>query len=533
MRSKICGAVVTAALALTSMTACTEPAATGSGASASLSWSSFEEGDVCTEERAGTGGIFHAQAYQEGTGLDPVLNQTSQLAGAQIYGTLMRYDRASAKYSPWYAKGIESNEAGDAWTLTLDPAGKYSDGTPLDATAVKTSLGRFLDPSNVNQFSTQTSTIKEIDIVDQWTVVFKLDAPWGTFPWILTQPPGQIVNPNVLGRLSSKELAASPPPEAGAGAFQVKSFTPGDAIELTAKKNWWRGPVCLDGVRITSNADGMTSQQAMAAGQIDSFMTFDAPALLAADKDPNARLLQLEGIGSTYHFNMDRPGMKDPNVRKALAQSVDTTVLNERIWEGIGAPSRALAPPQSPLVPEVKPLDFDETAARELAEKAAATGWDKTFELTINNTPGNVNQGIIQAGMAEQAGITMNRREFQIGEYIQRVRIQKNYEGIMGALYYQDACPWCSFGIWGADSPSNYMNFKDPGLDAALQKLRAANGTAELKAAMTSLQEVWNEVMPAAVNGYLQMGVVVRGDAHGVRLGTGHLDLYLEQAYLG
>ena len=52
-----------------------------------------------------------------------------------------------------------------------------------------------------------------------------------------------ITDPNVVAQLGA--TFGNLPKGAGVGPYEVTSFTPGESIELQAKKDYWGGPVCI------------------------------------------------------------------------------------------------------------------------------------------------------------------------------------------------------------------------------------------------------------------------------------------------
>lgn len=501
----------------------------GGDASADMQFSQPDSSDVCSAENPGVGGTFNLQAYVENGGFDPASTRYTTEAGMQVYGTLMRWDGVAGDFEPWYAESLTSNEVADEWTLTLKDA-SYSDGTPLTGEAVVKNIERFLDPELPNSFAYMVRLIDEMEVTDERTVVFQLSEPWGTFPWLLTNAPGHIVNPNVLDSMTSEELSASPPPEAGLGAFTFESWNPGQRMVLTAKDDWWGGDLCVDQVNVTWNAAGQASYEAMAAGQIDHFVTWDNQGLVGALEDDNVQVWQLPMVASP--FVMNNQTLTDVRIRQAIAHQADGDLVNERIWGGLGSGSHALMPPSSDIQPEVEPLHYDPDKSKELVEAAKADGWDGQLEYTINAVPGNVNQGVLQQATAKNVGIDIVRDELQIQEYIPKVNVQRNFEATMGAIIVDPGCLWCGFALYESTNPNGWMGADYPELDEAIAGLRAAATPDSRQEAVNNLQSTWNDVMPAGITGWLPDVRAVSGRTHGLLPGSVRAQVYVEKVYL-
>lgn len=497
-----------------------------------LTLAEYDLKDVCSDATPGVGGTFHLRSYTQGSGFDPAHINFNNEAGRQIYGALTRWDVQSQSFQPWYAESLTANDAGDEWVLKLPATAAWSDGTKLTAAAVKRSVERFLDPDLPNTFVPMLKLIASMEATDDQTLVVKLSKPWGTLPWLFSQAPGMILNPAVLDKVSAKDLAATPPAEAGLGAFTFAEWVPNSHMVLKKKENWWNGRICLDEVNVTWSAAGQANYEAMLAGQLHYFRSFDGPAVVQADKNPDMHLYRAPWVASTTEMNHAGTALKDPRVRQAIVHTMNGAVINQRIWEGIGSESHALIPPGVAIHPDVAPLAYDAEKAKALVAAAKADGWNGKIRFTINNTPGNVNQGILQQAMAKAVGIEIERDEMQIGDYMQRTRVQKNFEMSMGAIYLDESCAWCPFSLYGSGHTGNWMSHSNADLDAALDILRVAQGPEAIKEAMNGLQSAWNEAVPAGITGWLSNAHIISNKAHGVLPGASNSEVWIERAYL-
>src|SRR5690606_27917667 len=88
------------------------------------------------------GGVLRAIVTGNDTGgLDPVKNlgsgQTLLTEITAIFDQLMRYDPIANEYVPHLAESLTPNDDHSQYTLKLRPGVTFTDGTPLDAAAVK------------------------------------------------------------------------------------------------------------------------------------------------------------------------------------------------------------------------------------------------------------------------------------------------------------------------------------------------------------------------------------------------------------
>lgn len=499
------------------------------GTTQELKGSTLTEDAACTEDKVGGAVTFGAMI--DGPGLDPAAPQANQggMQQAAIYGTLMRYDYDTAEYEPSVADSLEANEDKTEWTLKLRDDVAFGDGTPLTADAVKSSIERFTLPENPSNFTSQVGLIKAMNVVDDTTLVFELSVPWGSFPFILSAQPGMVVNPKVLEGNGAKQLALKPTAAAGVGPYTVERYTSGQELVLKAKDDWWGGPVCIQDLTFTVTVDGKTKLDSFNAGQTQAFITFDAPvAKQVMDKAEKFFVIPNPVISNVQVLTDDGAPLSDPKLRVALQQAMDLDTINQRIYAGVGVPSAALVDPSSPMAPDVEALGYDVNAAKEAVGSA---GGDAKFEYVLAAAPLQTDLSILQEAFWKNAGFTVERKELQNSDLITKVYVERNYDAAQWGMGADPACLWCSLAAWRSDDPSNIANYKSPAMDSALDALREAQTSEEIKAAMGEVQTVWNEEMPSPISGYLKWVVPVSPKLHGLVFNSG-TTIQFEKAYL-
>ena len=86
--------------------------------------------------------------------------------------------------------------------MTLRPGIKFGSGNPLTADAVVASIKRHQSDANRTGSRFLALQVAEVTAKDATTVVFKLIRPWAGFPALLSDSPGQIIDPTVLDKLA-------------------------------------------------------------------------------------------------------------------------------------------------------------------------------------------------------------------------------------------------------------------------------------------------------------------------------------------
>ncbi|WFR72010.1 ABC transporter substrate-binding protein [Prescottella defluvii] len=128
---------------------------------------------------------------------------------AAVYDVLLRYDDKTGEFVPRLAQSLSSSDDGLVWTLKLRPGVTFSDGTPLDANVVVSSINRY-NTNRGNGAAVWVDAVESTTAVDPQTVEFRLRKQWPTFPSMLALGHGMIVAPGAGEGEAFKPIGAGP-----------------------------------------------------------------------------------------------------------------------------------------------------------------------------------------------------------------------------------------------------------------------------------------------------------------------------------
>ncbi len=209
----IAALAVAAALALTGCAAgsgTAAPGSTGSGGTITWGWALPSTWDPVT---SAVGNDSHALALV----YEGITQQT-----------------AEGDAAPGLAERWEYNEAGDRVTFFLRDGLTFSDGTPLDAEAVKESLLRGRDGED-STLAAQLAVVKDIVVDSPTQVTLVLDQPDFQIPLLLAGKTGQIVSPAAV----EEDVAALATRPVGAGPFILEEYVPDSHATLKKNPDYW------------------------------------------------------------------------------------------------------------------------------------------------------------------------------------------------------------------------------------------------------------------------------------------------------
>ena len=244
------------------------------------------------------------------------------------------------------AKSLETNSARDHVVFHLNPAARFSDGTPITSADVVFTFN-LLKAKGRPQQRAAFSLVKSIDAPDAHTVRYDLSgANDRELPLTLAIMP-------VLSRAHTdaedfEDQTLQIP--VGSGPYKVAEVKPGERLVLERDPNYWakdlpisRGLYNFDEIRIDYYRDATAMFEAFKAGLIDYRVEDDTTRWrneydFPAAKDGRIIKAAIEsrlpkGV-SGFAFNTRRPQFADPRVREALASMFDFEWINANLFGG-------------------------------------------------------------------------------------------------------------------------------------------------------------------------------------------------------
>jgi peptide/nickel transport system substrate-binding protein len=457
-------------------------------------------------------------------GIDPIFAAGGSTIGiemAAIYDTLVRWDSATGDFEPWVAESLEGDGTGTEWTLTLREGVTFGNGDPLTTAAVQASIERHQDPANASLNSNMANTIERFDIVDDRTMTFVLDGPWGGFPFALTTSVGMITNPAVVAERG--EGFAADPGGAGVGPFDFVHFRPGEELLLEARDDYWAGTPCVPGVRFVHIVGSRAAYEALQQGEIDVAFLREPVVVDEARADGVGLHSWPFGLGEILMINNGARGTTPPTadvrVRQAIAAALDPVQIDLRANDGTGNPTSAIFGPGSRFDDAGDGPAHDPALARRLVDEVKAEGaWDGTVRLLCDNAPARQELALAAQAQLQAAGFEVQLDGGKtITDIIGQVIGQADYDLACWGYNVGDAEPWSKLAknLQGGSS-ANFAGFADAEFDAALAELRAAATFDAQAAAIAELQARWDEVVPVAGLATVEESIAWADDVDGL-----------------
>ena len=271
---------------------------------------------------------------------------------AGVFNNLIMMDQHAKHNSiegivPDLASSWSWSEGYRALTFNLRQGVKFHDGTPFTAKDVLCSWALLLETSadklRVNPRKVAFQDIDSITANGDYEVTFHLKNPR---PWFPMSMAGGF---SVIYPCHVKPAAMRTHP-IGTGPYRFVEFKANEHITLARNPDYWKPELpYLDGIEYTIVRDPATAVLAFIAGKFD--MTF--PSQLSApqfndvrSQKPDAICEMTPGGGINRHvlINRAKPPFGDPELRRAMALSIDRQAFVDIVTEGQGDIGAVLQP---------------------------------------------------------------------------------------------------------------------------------------------------------------------------------------------
>lgn len=414
---------------------------------------------------------------------------------------------------PYLAESITPNAAADEWTVTVPSGVRFSDGTVLDADAVRANLEA---RTTSDLFKTWVQPISGVEAADDTTVVVKLSRPWPSFPVVLTTQVGDIASPTTLAGDGSTGV--------GTGPFVLADWQAGRTVAVTRNPAYRQaGLPHLDRIEFTV-ADAEQRRADLAAGRVDVAGISDPTALDALTGSMPALIVRQSSL-ATAVLNTSQPPLDDLRLRKALSMAVDREEVNATVFDGKATSTASPFPSGSPWAQTgATPLYNDTETATGLVDEVRTDGIDPTITLLAGTSPKQQQMANLLAEKWRAVGVTVTVSAPPDG-YLEQV-LNGDYQA---ALWTYDTptdpdewYPWFhSSSIEGGSTWFNLPRLRSPAVDRALDAGRTATTLDERLAAYGALEQalidqvpaVWLAFLPdALVTGERGVGLVAEDD---------------------
>lgn len=461
MRLRSKGAIVFLAIALVALAACSANKGTGGSGSKSDS------------------GTLTIASTADESSWDP--SQASSIVPLQylqpIYDSIVRRE-PNGKVAPMLAQRWSYNADRTILTLTIRKGVKFSDGTELDANAIKLNLDRFRHGTGA---ASKVASISSVVATNPSTVTIHLSAPDPSLLEVLGgYPAGFIASPKAI---HSGTIATQP---VGSGPYTLdKSKTvQGSTYTFVKRQGYWDPSLQkYDNIVIKSISDPTATLNALLSGQVD------AAQLTAKTAGPAKK------AGMTEHryptdfdglFIYDRagevvPALGNVRVRQAINYAIDKKAIVKQVDDGMGSvTSQTFGPSTTAYVPKLdNAYPYNPTKAKELL---SAAGYSKGFTVSMPVASGSTDPALTATigQNLQDVGIKVKWVNIQSDDLLPDVEKRKFPMAYQGNAQYQT---WLAIKTLVAPNAIlNPFHSSDPKVNSLIATIQKSGNDANAEA---------------------------------------------------
>ena len=404
------------------------------------------------------------------TSWDPVTSSTGNDINtiSLVYASLTQLDE-EGNAGPGLAEKWEYNDEGDEVTFILREGLTFSDGTPIDAEAVRSSLLRGKTQEN-SLLKDQLSTIEDVTADSELEVTLDLVNPDYQVPNLLAGKTGAIVSPTAV----EKDVAAIPTAPVGAGPFTIESFVPESNAVLVKNPDYWNAEnVHIDRLELSTGTDPATVIAAVQSGALDV-------ASLPASKIEEAKAagLEVDVIDSLTVSQVDIHSgiapLDDPKVVEALKYAIDRQEIVDVAGFGIGTVTYQPFPKGYVAYnPELDDLfAYDPEKTKQLLEDAGYAPNELSIEITAASYSENI--AVLVQEQLKKVGVksTINLVAPGSSTWQQQVYINRTAQFALDGTVGRESPVQNLTVVYGPSGLMNPSRTASPEFLAALDKVR-------------------------------------------------------------
>ena len=448
---------------------------------------------------------------------DPVQIQdaTTSSVAYQIYERLLDRDH-DGSYIGRLAESYDVDETGIEWTFYLRQGVTFTDGSEFDAHVAKWHFQRAISDED-SRYRAPFEIIEEIEVVDDYTLVFHLTEPSAPFIDNTIMSNAGFIPSQKAYEEKGDDFAHEP---VGTGPFMWSEWTPGTKVELAQNPDWWGDGPKLDTLiyRVIPEASTQVIEletggvHLITRGSQEDLERLEANQDFSVTVSPAFRIRKLE-------MNVTREPFDDVRVRRAINYAIDAPAIVEAIAAPLVQYTDSVVPVESWAYAGegvLRDYPFNPERALELLEEAGQS--DVSFNLNSPDGRYYMDKEISEAvqHQLDEVGINASIQVKEWGAFIDEVFAS---EFDMIYLGWNQTSPEPSLftdALVGTGGRGNFAGYSDPEIDDLLAKAMATPDPDERKPHYVEVQKLVNEnawyvhlgnealvwITPASISGF-------------------------------
>jgi peptide/nickel transport system substrate-binding protein len=245
-----------------------------------------------------------------------IVDWTTSTQLEHMYDRLLDRDPKTLRPKPMLATGWKvTNDT--TWEFALRQGVKFHNGEAFDAQSVKATMDYLKDPNSKSHYAAYWKMVKEVQIVNDYTVRFVTEKPWPSLIDRASLTDFLVMPAKALKELGPEKLAQKP---IGTGPFRFVEWRRDDRLVLERNPDYWGGPAEVSRVTFRFIPEFSTRLAALLSGEVDIIKDVPPHAVEPVEKSGRAKIRSAVSSRINYLALVNlKPGpMQDLRVRRAM-----------------------------------------------------------------------------------------------------------------------------------------------------------------------------------------------------------------------
>ncbi|MEM6761834.1 MAG: ABC transporter substrate-binding protein [Pseudomonadota bacterium] len=253
--------------------------------------------------------------------------------------TLVSLDPDMQTIVPGVAESWEVSDDGKVYTFKLRDDVTFCDGKKMTAEDVVYTIKRWVDPATRSPVAWRAGDVEDVVAIDDYTVEYRLEAPFSELLYQLTQSFGTIVDKENVEALGEDFGVTG---RNRTGPYCWGEWPPRDKMVINRHDAYsWgppiynnTGPAHLERITFQIVPEESTRTVAVLTGQSEITQYIPYIALEQLRAAPDVEVVKSDAAHWTYFmgFKIDKPTVSDPAVRKAINLAVDQAAMASDLY---------------------------------------------------------------------------------------------------------------------------------------------------------------------------------------------------------
>ena len=328
-----------------------------------------------------------------------------------MYDSLL-HKNTKLEYEPSLAMAWQALDE-TTWEFKLRQGVKFHNGDTFSAEDVQFSFDRVLDPNTKSPQYGNIRGVKEVKIIDPYTVHLITDKP---FPLLLERVVFfPIIPKKHFAKVGAQAFADNAP--VGTGPYKFVEWKRDQYLKMERFDEHWRGPAPVKNLIIRVIPETSTQIAELKTGGVDIVRNL-APDLIPDLKANPNTYVSTAPILRTHYIELDmrEPPFNKKEVRQAANYAIDRQAIVDKLMGGLGKVVPTVVNPMAfGYDPSVEAYNYDPKKAKELLKQA---GFPNGTDITLHTgTSAAFNRQLAEA-MAEmltEVGLRTNLKVWDPG----------------------------------------------------------------------------------------------------------------------